>query len=128
MGKKEILETLNEQQRLPVIDYHGPSIVIAAAGSGKTHMLVSRASYMIEDGIDPRNILSDFSDSRRVVQLIGRMLKSQIEKLLLCQQQFFSQSRLVFRIQLLYIILSLHFDTPPSRSAFETILHLQGSL
>ena len=57
MGKKEILRSLNEQQRLPVIDYHGPSIVIAAAGSGKTHMLVSRASYMIEDGIDPRNIL-----------------------------------------------------------------------
>lgn len=57
MSKKEILAKLNEQQRMPVIDYKGASIVLAGAGSGKTSTLVSRAAYMIEDGVDPRNLL-----------------------------------------------------------------------
>lgn len=35
MSNKElILEKLSDEQRLPVIDYHGASIVIAGAGSG----------------------------------------------------------------------------------------------
>ena len=55
--KKKILEELNEQQRLPVIDYEGPSIVIAGAGSGKTKTLVARTAYMIESGINPKSIL-----------------------------------------------------------------------
>ena len=32
--KNKILSELNEQQKKPVIDYKGPSIVLAAAGSG----------------------------------------------------------------------------------------------
>ena len=55
--KTKILSELNEQQKKPVLDYKGASIVIASAGSGKTHCIVSRAAYMIEDGIDPKSIL-----------------------------------------------------------------------
>ena len=32
--KQEILDKLNEEQRQPVVDYYGPSIVVAAPGSG----------------------------------------------------------------------------------------------
>ena len=49
--KETILSQLNEQQRLPVVDYKGPSIILAGAGAGKTHTIVSRTAYMIEDGI-----------------------------------------------------------------------------
>lgn len=55
--KEEILNELNEQQRLPVVDYEGASIVIAGAGSGKTRVIVARTAYMIEDGVDPNSIL-----------------------------------------------------------------------
>lgn len=55
--KTKILSELNEQQKKPVLDYKGASIVIAGPGSGKTHVLISRTAYMIEDGIDPKSIL-----------------------------------------------------------------------
>lgn len=55
--KAKILSELNEQQKKPVLDYKGASIVIANPGAGKTHLLVSRTAYMIEDGIDPKSIL-----------------------------------------------------------------------
>ena len=55
--KEEILNELNPQQREAVVDFVGPKIVVAAAGSGKTKMLVSRTAYMIESGISPKEIL-----------------------------------------------------------------------
>lgn len=55
--KEKILEKLNEQQRLPVIDYEGASIILAGAGSGKTATIVARTAYMIEDGIPASQIL-----------------------------------------------------------------------
>lgn len=55
--KEEILNELNPQQKEAVIDFVGPKIVVAAAGSGKTKMLVSRTAYMIESGISPKEIL-----------------------------------------------------------------------
>lgn len=55
--KLKILSELNEQQKKPVLDYKGASIVIAGPGSGKTFCVVSRVAYMIEDGVDPKSIL-----------------------------------------------------------------------
>lgn len=55
--KTRILSELNEQQKKPVLNYKGASIVIAGPGSGKTFCVVSRMAYMIEDGVDPKSIL-----------------------------------------------------------------------
>lgn len=55
--KKEILETLNEEQQKPVLSYKGPSLIVAGPGSGKSHTICSRTAYMIEDGVNPENIL-----------------------------------------------------------------------
>ena len=55
--KSEILDALNDQQKEPVKNYTGPSIIIAGAGSGKTRCIVARASYMVADGVSPENIL-----------------------------------------------------------------------
>lgn len=53
-----ILAGLNPAQRAAVVNYDKPSLIIAGAGSGKTRVLTSRIAYMIEQGVDPRNILA----------------------------------------------------------------------
>ena len=55
--KQNILSKLNEEQKLPVVDYLGPQFLVAGPGSGKTHTLVARTQYMLLDGINPSNIL-----------------------------------------------------------------------
>src|SRR5438309_1932237 len=47
---------LNEQQLAAVTAPPGPLLVIAGAGSGKTRTLTYRVAYLLENGIDPRNI------------------------------------------------------------------------
>src|SRR5438876_9426112 len=48
---------LNEQQLAAVTAPPGPILVIAGAGSGKTRTLTYRVAYLLENGIDPRDIL-----------------------------------------------------------------------
>jgi len=48
---------LNDEQRDVVVAGHGPLLVIAGAGSGKTRTLVYRVARLIEDGLDPSRIL-----------------------------------------------------------------------
>jgi DNA helicase-2/ATP-dependent DNA helicase PcrA len=48
---------LNKAQLEAVAQQKGPMLVIAGAGSGKTRTLVYRAVRLIEDGINPENIL-----------------------------------------------------------------------
>lgn len=55
--KGELLAPLNEQQKQVVINYNGPCIVSAGPGAGKTKTVVSRAAYMIEDGVKASSIL-----------------------------------------------------------------------
>jgi DNA helicase-2/ATP-dependent DNA helicase PcrA len=53
-----LLKDLNEAQRKAVINYQGPSMVLAGAGSGKTRVLTYRVAYLIHKGIDPFHILA----------------------------------------------------------------------
>src|SRR5881394_3203869 len=50
-------EELNSEQLDVVMAGEGPMLVIAGAGSGKTRALTYRVSRLIEDGIDPSDIL-----------------------------------------------------------------------
>ena len=75
---ENILSQLNEAQQEAVKNIDGPMMVIAGAGSGKTRVLTYRIAYMIEQGINPFNILSlTFTNKaaeemkERVIQLLG---------------------------------------------------------
>lgn len=76
-AKQQILEGLNDQQKKPVIDYHGASAIIACPGAGKTHSLVARTAYMIEDGVPASSILL-FTFTRKGAQEIKERVESYI--------------------------------------------------
>jgi len=50
-------DQLNQEQLDVVMAGEGPMLVIAGAGSGKTRTLTYRVSRLIEDGVDPADIL-----------------------------------------------------------------------
>ncbi|PCH52579.1 MAG: ATP-dependent DNA helicase [Flavobacteriaceae bacterium] len=52
------LENLNESQREAVLHKDGPMIIIAGAGSGKTRVLTYRIANLMNNNVDPFNILS----------------------------------------------------------------------
>ena len=77
-------EELNEEQYAAVTAPDGPSLVIAAAGTGKTRTLVYRLAWLVEKhNLDPRNmLLLTFTNKAaremldRAEVLIGRPFKS----------------------------------------------------
>ena len=64
---------LNEQQFAAVTAAPGPLLVIAGAGSGKTRTLIYRVAYLLENGIDPRNILLLTFTNRAAREMLGRV-------------------------------------------------------
>lgn len=53
----EYLSGLNEPQRQAVLHTDGPLMIIAGAGSGKTRVLTYRTAHLMEQGVDPFQIL-----------------------------------------------------------------------
>jgi len=64
---------LNEQQVAAVTAPPGPLLVIAGAGSGKTRTLTYRVAYLLENGIDPRNILLLTFTNKAARQMLDRV-------------------------------------------------------
>jgi len=71
------LNELNESQIVAVENIYGATMVIAGAGSGKTRVLTYRIAYMMEQGIDPFNILAlTFTNkaAREMTERIGQIV------------------------------------------------------
>ncbi|HDQ22983.1 MAG TPA: ATP-dependent helicase [Candidatus Uhrbacteria bacterium] len=71
---------LNKEQLDVVLNGEGPCLVLAGAGSGKTRTLVYRVAYLVEKGIDPKNILLVTFTNKAAKEMLNR-----VEVLLKCQ-------------------------------------------
>ncbi len=52
------LNELNPVQREAAVEIHGPTLIVAGAGSGKTRVLTYRIAYILANGIPPWKILA----------------------------------------------------------------------
>ncbi len=79
---KTYLDSLNDQQKAAVLHEEGPAMVLAGAGSGKTRVLTTRATWLIDKkDIDPTELLlvtftnkAAHEMKERVQQLTGSRL------------------------------------------------------
>ncbi len=67
------LDELNDRQLEAVKNIYGPTMVIAGAGSGKTRVLTFRIAYMMEQGIDPFNIMALTFTNKAAKEMMARI-------------------------------------------------------
>lgn len=67
---------LNAAQREAAMHKDGPCIVVAAAGSGKTAMLIARIKFLVESGVQPDRILACTFTRKAADEMKARLLHS----------------------------------------------------
>ena len=72
-GAIDYAAELNEQQLAAVMASPGPMLIIAGAGSGKTRTLTYRVAYLLENGLDARNILLLTFTNKAARQMLDRV-------------------------------------------------------
>ncbi len=69
------LDELNAPQKEAAIHIDGPLAIIAGAGSGKTKVLTTRIAFLIEQGIEPYDILALTFTNKAAKEMVDRVEK-----------------------------------------------------
>ncbi|MCS7019717.1 MAG: 3'-5' exonuclease [Cytophagales bacterium] len=126
----DYLAVLNEPQRNAVLHTEGPLMIIAGAGSGKTRVLTYRIAWLMQQGIEPFNILAlTFTNKaaremrQRIEQVVGHEARN------LWMGTFHSIFAKILRIEghrLGYTADFTIYDTDDAKSLIKTILNEMG--
>lgn len=71
--EKSALTRLNDAQRAAAAHGDGPALVIAAAGSGKTAMLIARIGLLLARGVNPRQMAACTFTTRATAEMEERL-------------------------------------------------------
>lgn len=71
----DILDDLNESQKIAATHIDGPMLILAGAGSGKTKTITTRLAYLIQNGIPPNQTLTLTFTNKAANEMRSRALK-----------------------------------------------------
>lgn len=122
----DYLAGLNPSQRAAVEHTHGPVMIVAGAGSGKTRVITYRVAHLIRQGVDPFNILVlTFTNKAakemrtRITSVVGEEARN------VWMGTFHSVFAKILRVEAEYIGYPRNFtiyDTDDSKSLIRAIL------
>lgn len=69
------LNSLNDAQYEAATTLDGPMLMLAGAGAGKTHTIITRVAYMIEQGVLPSEMLLLTFTNKAAEEMISRAIK-----------------------------------------------------
>lgn len=125
--KDNFLEQLNTEQREAVEYLDGPLLVIAGAGSGKTRVLTYKIAYLLQNGMQPWEILAlTFTNkaAREMRDRIGRLVGDDLARYL-NMGTFHSVCSRILRLEAAKIGYTTNFtiyDETDSRSLLKNII------
>ena len=122
-------EDLNEAQLEAVKSKDGPILVIAGAGSGKTKTLTYRVARLIEDGINPENILLLTFTKKAAAEMLSRatiVLDNRCEKV--AGGTFHSFANIILRKYSKLLGLKNNFTIMDRADCEDVINHIVGQL
>ncbi|MBI2008618.1 UvrD-helicase domain-containing protein [Candidatus Amesbacteria bacterium] len=74
----DILAELNEAQKQAVTYEDGPLLILAGAGSGKTRVLTHRVMWLIENGVNPDEILLQTFTNKAAGEMLKRVKNGRV--------------------------------------------------